>query len=391
MSTNSPLSQIIATKGNASPMAINKRISELAVGQIGVFNFRTGLSLSVASPIENANEFFLAVGVDRDGDTVLDDAVRSAGDYIQMDNIIAITYRCYTPSQAQIWDLTDFVANCNTEYSLKIRLNLEKAYVTYGFNLPGKTFTYITDCCDNCGVGCPSGDCNELAFGLLTAINDDPDGLFIANFLDYTTTPGTSVVVVDGAYAAWVASVDNAGKCLGIRITTIAAKLGAYVNGINLKYDYPRVPTIIVSLIEGFNCNGTLTEFQTAIHSEGDGYDMLKLESDDTGNNPNGHGPFRTSSLIGVPFANYESTILSTGIYAQYTIVSTHASSNGGSITSDMGTLETTVIIPCADTTTRTNFIALMDALTLHKFPANATNNSNCNACDVAENTPDNG
>ncbi len=380
---NNPVAQIMATKGDQSPMAINKRITELAVGQIGVFNADTGLSLSVASPVADATNFFIAVGVDRDGDTVLDDVIRSAGDYIQMANIKNISYRCYSPAQPQIWDITNFVANCNTQYSINFKLNVEAAYVTYGFNLPGKTFAYVTDCCDDCGVGCPSGDCNELALGLLTAINADTDNLFIANYLDYTTDPDVPVVVEDDAYAAWVADVANAGKCLGLRITTIATKLAAFVNGINLKYDYPRVPTLIISLIEGFSCNGDVEEFQTAIHSQGDGYDMLKLESDDAGNNANGKGPFRTSQLIGVPFQNYESTIDSTGIYAQFTITYGIKSSNGGARTDEMTNLETTVIIPCADTTTRTGFIALMDALYLGKFPPLAATNAACPACDV--------
>ncbi len=381
---NNLVSQIMFSSGNAAVLDKGSRITSLAVGQIGIFNYKTGLSIDETSAVTDADEFFIAVGVDRDGDTVLDDVIHSAGEYIQMRSVTSITYRCYTPSQAQTVDITDFVANCNTEYTIKIRLQLEKAYVSYGFNLPGKTFAYVTDCCNDCGTGCPSGDCNELALGLETAINNDPDGLFIANFLDYTTTPGTPVVVADADYAAWVADVANAGKCLGIRITTIPAVLGAYVNGINLKYDYPRVPTVIVSLIEGFDCNGVVTVSQNPIHSEGDGYDLMEEESNDAGQNGNGKGPFRTSALIGVPFDNYQSTALSTGKYAQYIITGGNVSSNGGSVVTNLSATCNTIAIPCADTATRTDFVTIMDALTANKWSALIASNVACPACTVA-------
>lgn len=383
---NNPVSQILPASGNAAILAAGSRESSLAVGQLGIFNYKTGLSIDSTSTLDSTNEFYISVAyTDANGNL---NVRRSAGQMIQGKAITALTYRCYSPGQAQLTDITGFTANCNTEYAIKVRLQLEKAYLDYGFNLPGKTFTYVTSCCNQCGSGCPSGDGNELAFGLEAAINSDPDGLFIANFLDYTTTPGTNTIVADNAYAAWVANPANAGKALGLRITTIAAALGTYMNGINLTYDYPRIPELIVSLIEGFDCNSTAVIAQDSINQQGAGYDMLKIESDDSGNNLGGTVPgnpvFRTSAALGVTLPTYQSLVLSTGIYAQYTITHGNSVGNGGSLTTNMTGLETMIIIPCADTTTRTSFVTAMDALFLGKFQANLPANVACPACTVA-------
>lgn len=383
---NNPVSQILFSSGNASIIAAGSRESSLAVGQLGIFSYKTGLSIDSTSTLDSTNEFYIAVAyTDSHGKL---NVRRSAGQAIQGKSITNLTYRCYTPGQAQTTDITSFVANCNTEYAIRIGIQLEKAYVDYGYNLPYKTFNYVTDCCNNCGSGCPSGDCNELAFGLEANINSDKDGLFIANFIDYTTTPGSPVIVADTAYAAWVANAANAGKCLGLRITTIPTAFGAYVNGINLNYDYPRVPILIVSLIEGFDCNGTVTISQNSINEQGSYYDLSKLESDASGNNPGATGPgnpvFRTSSILGVSLPTYQSLVANNGIYAQYTLTYGNNVSNGGNITSNMTGLETIVAIPCADTTTRTSFVTAMDALFLGKFQANLPANVACPSCSTA-------
>jgi hypothetical protein len=378
------VSTIMATKGNGSPLAINKKVNELAVGQIGVFNAETNLSLSVASPVSNAKNFYIAVGVDTTGGSTTNDIVKSSGNYINMNEITNISFRCYSPHQGEIIDVINFVANCQTQYSVNIKLNVAAARVTYGFNLPGKTYNYVTSCCNDCGSGCPSGDCNELALGLVTAINNDVDGLFAAYLIDYTTTPGSHVVVDIDDYEDWVADVANAGKCLGYRLVTIPTAMYKFLNGINLQYDYPRVPTLYVSLTEGFNCNGEIVYTRDAIHSQGDGYDMKKIESDAIGNTATGKSAYRLSGLVGVPIFDYVETVDVNTAYVQYTIESNQSSTNGGIQSTTMTPLSTTVVIPCADTTTRTNFIALMDALTTGKFAAFASTNAACPACDVA-------
>lgn len=378
------VSTIMATKGNQSPVAINKKINELAVGQIGVFNADTNLSLSVASPVSNAKRFYIAIGVDTEGGSTLNDVIKSSGTHINMDEISNISFRCYSPHNPQIIDVVNFVANCQTQYSINIKLNVEAAYVSYGFNLPGKTYNYVTSCCNDCGTGCPSGDCNELALGLVTAINNDKDGLFAAYLLDYTTTPGSHVVVDIDDYESWVTDVANAGKCLGLRVVTIPTKMYQYLNGINLKYDYPRVPTLYLSLTEGFNCNGEIVYTQDAIHSQGDGYDMKKMESDASGNTATGKSAYRISGLVGVPVFSYVGTVDVNTAYVQYTIESNQSSTNGGIQSTTMTPLSTTVVIPCADGTTRTDFIALMDALTAGKFAALASTNAACPSCSTA-------
>ena len=376
-----PVATILATSGDQALLAAGNRVTALAIGQIGVFNAGTQLSIDTTATPDMFQEFFIAVGTDPTATGSLSDVRRSSGDFIVLKDINAIDFRCSSISRQEIWDITGFTANCNTEYMIRMGLAFPLAGITYGFNMPMLVFSYTTGCCDGCGTDCPSGDCNELALGMVNTLNDDENGLFVANLIDVTSTPGTPIIVAISDYTTWVAA--NPGLCLGIRITTVSVPMSQFVNGINIKYDYPRVPHLNISLVEGFVCNGTVTAFQAAINEQGYGYDLLEQESDDSGNTAIGKGPFRTSALIGVPFDNYESIIVKTAYYMQYTITSNQKSSNGGVRQDTMTPLETTIAIPCGDSTTADAFVALMDIVTNGLFKPMSDAEADC-TCHTA-------
>ena len=73
--------------------------------------------------------------------------------------------------------------------------------------------------------------------------------------------------------ATWIADIANATTKLGIRVTANAVAINKFCN-VNTKYYNPRQTVIVPSLIEGFNCTGTLTVTQQATAEEGNGYDI---------------------------------------------------------------------------------------------------------------------
>jgi len=81
MSTNNKVFQVLVTKGNAALPSRSATLDSLAVGQLGIFDAKTNLAIDgTTNPVR---DFYLAVGVDNDGDTVMDGVNFSAGQLIQ--------------------------------------------------------------------------------------------------------------------------------------------------------------------------------------------------------------------------------------------------------------------------------------------------------------------
>lgn len=357
MATTNPVFQVLVSKGNAALLAAGSRETDLAVGQIGIFNYHTGLSVD-GTVLMDCRDVYIAVGIDRDGDTVLDDVIRSAGQMIQRFNVTGYNVKCYSPALPKIIDITDFKAQCETEYALKIEVRSQRGYALHGYNQIASTFQYVTSCCstEDCNT-CPDGDCNELAIGLAAQINADPQGLYVASIIDYTTTPGTPIVVTDTA--AWIADVDNAGLCLGIRITSIPDKIKSFC-AVNLGYFNPRGTDIIVSPVTGFQCNGTVETVQELQFEEGLGYDIAQLEYEAGGWNGK-PGPYRTSVTAGMPLESFDSYVTASAKYLEINLIYDQESVGGW--LEYKNNLNTILAIPCADTTTRTSFFTFMDRI----------------------------
>lgn len=379
MSRTNPVTRILITKGNQAPLTAGQAPGLLAPGQIGVFSYDTNLSLDSSST--GVRNFYLAVGVDHDGDSATDDISKSAGTHIQKKNVTNQSLRCYTPSLPKIVDITGFAVKCETDYGINIGVKNGEAFANYGFNTPIKTFMVRSLCCTDDCQACPESNCNDVALKMVNNVNADLDGFIKADLLDYTTTPGTGIVVALTGYAAWVADTDNAGKCLGVRLTTVPEKLQSYFGGVNRKYDFVRGTNIDVSLVEGFNCNGVVTTTQELVYEQGSGYDLAQEEYMNAGYA--GFGNYRQSELTGL-IAPYDQFAVTTGKYLTYAL--TYDQESVGGWQEYKNNLLTIVGIPCGETTTIAALFPILDAI-MTQFEPLTNDSAACPSCTTVNYT----
>lgn len=154
-------------------------VNSLTAGQLGVFDYDTGLSIDAAAAATTKN-FFVALALDTTGDGSVDEIITSAGTHIQKKNVTATNLQCYTPGVEQVIDVVNFTADCDKQYGLKIEINNDEKYMNYGFNQLTKTFIVKTSCCEGC-ESCGTGNCAELAKFLIADINNDEDGVVVAS------------------------------------------------------------------------------------------------------------------------------------------------------------------------------------------------------------------
>lgn len=370
MARNNDVFQVLVTKGNQAVLAAGNRLGDLAPGQIGVFDFETNLSVSAATASASRN-YYLAVGVDADGDTVTDDVMKSAGSHIQKKNVQFYSFRSYTPGQPMIVTLKDYTADCETEYGIKLELRNQEIYRSQGYNQFTKAYTMVTGCCDGCTPTCPSGDANEITKQLKFLINNDNLGLVTAEAVarqpltilthgtsaDYATGDVVSDADVDAIMAYNATQTDPADFVYtDLQITTVTQKVNNFCS-VNLKYFYPRETVVIATKIEGFKCNGTLEVTQAAAFEEGAGYDVKQLEYEAKGWK---EGPYRLSTLNGVA----QERQFFTDVTAKYDLVHlTYDQFSIGAWLEYLNNEATTIAIPTADTTTRNGLIAVLDAI----------------------------
>lgn len=357
MSTNNHVFQIIPTKGNLAPLTAGSTLDDLAIGQIGVFDDKTGLAIDGTSKV---NDIFLAVGVDSDGDTVKDSIVTSAGQKIQLVNTRAYTFRAHTAAAPMIFELSDYKARCETDYALKIEFRNQEIYRGQGYNQFTHTYSVRTACCDSC-ESCEIEDCNELGKLLLEAINADPKGLVIAEPID----PVLNTVIPDvDAFIATHKDVNTDDDpdndvCMKIRVTSVPIAINKYCS-INLKHYHPRQTVLIPSLQEGFYCAGTLTTTQQPAFEEGAGYDLQQKEYQAGGWNGKS-GPYRLQTNTGTAKAEIEYLVDKTITYDQFMIAYDQFSVAGWG--EHLNNLATIIAVPETDTITSAGLATILDLL----------------------------
>ena len=371
MSRNNDVFQILVTKGDQGVLPAGQDIGTLAPGQVGVFDANTNLSIdgSVAT-----REFYLAVGVDRDNDTVTDDINTSAGQLIQTKNVRFFGFRPHTAPKPMVLELTDLKASCDTDYAVKLEFRNQEIYRRQGFNQFAHTYSVRTSCCDDCVDGCPSGSCVDLAGKLIDAINADDKGLVKAvAFATSALTAATHGVAADLAIGAALADGDLAALatyneaqsdeadkvCVGVRMTTNPVAVNKFCN-INLKYYSPRQTVIVPSLVEGFGCSGTLAITQEAAFEEGAGYDVRQKEY--YAGSWNGKpGPYKVSVATGLGAEGFEYFADESVKYDQIAITYDQFSVAGWA--EHLNNLATEVAIPTASSATTAALVGVLDAL----------------------------
>lgn len=230
MSTTNPVFSILPTSGNQAVLAAGSRPDALAVGQIGFFNYHTGLSVD-GTVAQDARDIFIAVGVPNSGGT-LGDIRKSAGQVIQTRHARGVNFKGYVADAPKIVDLSSFVVKCATDYVIRVELRNQEAYYRFGYNALSKIFTFQSAACADQCVACGDGDCNEVVLGLAAQVNADKDRLmtasFFANQILATVTAGagaTANITITVGATAYTVPVTN-----GNTAAQVAAAIVATVN-----------------------------------------------------------------------------------------------------------------------------------------------------------------
>ena len=214
-----------------------------------------------------------------------------------------------------------------------------------------------------------------IAFNLATgtsAISDGVDTVEIfapkAGTVVFTPEGGGDVAVTVtqeilveqisvGDYAAWKTLYP--GICPSIRLVSEPAAIANYCN-INLKYYASRETFLIVSTIEGFDCGVIVTTNQQLTYEQGSGYDIAQLEYTSGGWNGK-PGPYRVGTLVGTDFGNFQNLASRTGHYNVINLGYDQYSVGGWQ--EYRNNLSTIIAIPCADTTTSAQLLAVLDLI----------------------------
>ena len=364
MSRNNDVFHLLVTKGNQAVLAKDKKVTELLPGQIGVFNYDTNLSFdATVSPAPR--NFYLAVGIDA-GNGTTGDIMKSAGSHVQGKNIAFYSFRPYTPGRPMKVLLKDYVANCETEYGVKLELRNQEIYRTQGYNQFTKTYMMKTSCCDGCEPTCPSGDANEITKQLYININNDPSGLVKANIkprAGAALPPGVTVdangnltlAQVDTIMAANAAQTDPAKYIYtNLEIETVPQTIQDF-SAVSLNYMYPRETVAILTKVGDFKCSGTVVTTQTAVFEEGAGIDVKQLEYQAKGWT---ESPYRVSTVNGVA----DNRIYITDANTKYDVFAlTYDQFSLGGWLEYFHNQASIIAIPTADATTRNGLAAILD------------------------------
>lgn len=271
---NNPVFQVLVV-GNTTLLAAGNGVTDLAVGQLGVFNAETNLSIDPNGAFPD--RIYFAVGLP-DASGNLGDVRKSAGEYIRKALINRATSKAPVVESAQTTeiDFTGFVPAANKEYVLRFTFMNNDSMYMQGFNHPVKSFVVAT------GAVAPS--LNAFINLWVAEIAKDPELLITGE--NVTSTK--------------------------LKLTfAIEAKVTA-LGGLNPKYRALR-PYAVKTAIGGdfVPANYTLTE-GAPVYAQGSGYDIQQLEYLAGGWNGN-PGVYRESDITS--FIGY-----STDVYADRSV-----------------------------------------------------------------------
>ena len=364
MSRNNDVFHLLVTKGNQAVLAKDKKVTELLPGQIGIFNYDTNLSFDATVTAAPKN-FYLAVGIDA-GNGTTGDIMKSAGSHVQGKNIAFYSFRPYTPGRPMKVLLKDYVADCETEYGIKLELRNQEIYRTQGYNQFTKTYTMKTSCCDECEPTCPSGDANEITKQLYININNDTSGLVKANIKPRAGAVLPSGVTVDANGNLTLAQVDTIMAANAVQtnpanfvytdleIETVPQTIQDF-SAVSLNYMYPRQTVAILTKVGDFKCSGTVATTQTAVFEEGAGIDVKQLEYQAKGWT---ESPYRVSTVNGVA----DNRIYITDASSKYDVFAlTYDQFSLGGWLEYFHNQASIIAIPTADTVTRNGLAAILD------------------------------
>ncbi len=356
MSKDKNILQVLVTSDKTNVLDKGEKMSALRPGQIGVFDHSTHLSIDGT---EKSRDIYLAVGVDTNGDGTSDSFATSSGQKIKVSNINSYAFQPYKAGKPMVLELKDFVANCNTDYHLKIQFTNQAMYRLQGFVPFTVTYSVRTAPCDECSDDCPSGVYTDLAKSLIEAINKDNKGLVKAEAFNTTTD---AVVTDIDAFVNTNKAVNTDGDpttdiLLGIRLTSIPLPKNKSF-GINTRYHNPRFTVLEGSIQGGFEANGKLTVKSNPEVEEGNGYDIKQREYE-SGCWDNKIGSYRVYAVNGMPKQELDYLASETKKYGVISLDYIQRTSNHGDM--QKSDLSTQIAIPNSDTKIRDDLFTILN------------------------------
>lgn len=235
-------------------MGAGETPADLATGEIGVFNYNTGLSIASGT---TATPFFIGVGYENG-------PRRSAGKILNA-NIRNVNVQCYTAGVEQVIEIANFCAECAKDYAIKFDISAPNAWHEYGMQPLMQTFTYTTACCND-----GTASCYDLVKALRDVIEDDPRGIFDVKLINPDDTGDVDATAINEE--TYDPDVDG---CPFMQITVNTPALLNFC-GIPETYSFPSGVTAVASL-QGFECcesATTITTIRNQVYPQGAGIDV---------------------------------------------------------------------------------------------------------------------
>lgn len=309
MARNNDVFNVLVTNEDKVLLPAGAEVTTLGVGQFGFFNADTNLSFDPTTT--KPKNFYIALGLDKNGDTVLDDINKSAGQHIQFKNVQKVRYSPYSAGTNMKVKIAGYTAKCDTDYGIRVEMQNEEIMQMIGNVQFSKPFVVRTSCCeDTCE--CPTGDPNEITKLFVEAMADEELFTVVAKATQALTvqTHGVSKGYLQNAtidvmadldvMIAYNADPDNeATKVYSYLLMESTPQLIKSFYGINFDYQKLRGTKLIVSLVEGMECNGTATVTQSLTFEQGLGYNVNVLEYQAFGWTGE-TGPYRTNGINGL-------------------------------------------------------------------------------------------
>lgn len=314
-----------ANDGDMPFTLTNNAISyTLANGQLGVFKYNNNKALANGDTIQDANEIYIAAGTS-DGMT---DSLRIDGKFIKR-----ATKAVCSDGQPKVIHILFDCAKCDTEYTLRVRSWSETSDEQFGWTPNYSTYNVKTaSCCDDCET---TASCTTLAQDFVDKINN--------NYYSCVT-------------AALLEGEDLGDYNCGISLTGKTPNQGCTCLS-DLNYNKLVGVNFEVGLVTGFDCCGEQSTIDELKYPQGSGYSIRRRESDAAGYSQGLLYRQSNDAWLYLPttYADCDEG------YTQYIIE--HDDKHNGLATEHYHErpLTTIIAIPCTDTTTISQFEALMN------------------------------
>ena len=281
---------------NATIAAVGTEVTALLPGQLGIFSENTGKA--IANPTEN---FFIAVGLDNDGDGATDDVRKSAGRNIQPGNILYATKQDYVAPVNQVVTITDIDVKCGDSFGIKIEARNEQIYNVQGTVQYRQSFVAKADNCDSCADNvCEEANIAKLVQDIVLQAKLGKDQFYKVEAID-----DSGAVLDEAQVAAQVAATDaladkSTQTKIGIRVLAIAGKVQQFAN-VNLDYVAARQTQVLVSTVGALTNKAVVKEITALVYEQGTGYDVRELEFQTIGFREGNTGAYRIGAITGLP------------------------------------------------------------------------------------------